>query len=948
MGPTKARGDGELSTRAAAKSDLDVTVSEVFDEAGRPAGLRGALTAAADLFDAASVARLAERWARVLDAVTADPQVRVSAVDVLDAEERRRVLTDWNDTAVEVPALTVAELFDAQVVRAPGAVALVDGGVEVSFAELDVRANRLAHVLRDFGVGAESVVGLVLPRGVEAVVTMLAAWKAGGAYLPIDPEYPAERISFTLTDSRAAVVVCAGAVLEGVEVGAVPVLALDEPAIQQRLSAAAVSALEPAAVPAGLAYVIYTSGSTGRPKGVAVTHAGLVNYVSWAVDAYGMDAASAGAPLHSSLAFDLQVTSVWVPLLSGSAVVVSSAGGAEGLAELVRGVGGGFGLVKAVPAHLPLLGELLSADEAAGAARRWVVGGEALPGAVVRGWLERSPQSVVINEYGPTETVVGCAVFEVAAGDELGEVVPIGRPIANTRLYVLDEWLRPVAPGVLGELYIAGAGVARGYVNRPGVTGERFVADPFAADGSRMYRSGDRARWSVDGQLVYAGRADEQVKVRGFRIEPGEVEGALMAHPGIAQAAVIAREDTPGDVRLVAYAVLGEATDPVELSDAVRKFSAQRLPDYMVPSTVVVVDALPLTGNGKLDRKALPAPASDAVAVEGTGRGPVTGLEGAICEVFAEVLGLEKVGLDDDFFRLGGHSLLAVTLVARLKERGVTVSVRDVLLAPSPRGLLGSMDLSSMQTVMSALLPIRAEGNKPPFFCIHPGGGLSWSYMPLARFVPQDVPLYGLQARGLDGTSELAGSVREMAADYVTQIRSVQQSGPYHLLGWSFGGIPVQEIAVQLEAAGEEVAAVVIMDSYPYGGPRPGEEGAPGEPDAEEREAGLGRLADRIREELGHVLGAVSDAEFLRLARVFQNNSELSRAHQPAQYHGDVLLLVAAMGKPDDAPTAERWRPYVSGELTEVRFECEHSDMIQPEMLGEVWSAVSAWLESRA
>ncbi|MFC9133487.1 amino acid adenylation domain-containing protein, partial [Streptomyces sp. NPDC057099] len=328
--------------------------------------------------------------------------------------------------------------------------------------------------------------------------------------------------------------------------------------------------------------MIYTSGSTGRPKGVAVTHGGLANYVGWAAGVYGM-AGGGGAPLHSSLAFDLTVTSVVLPLVSGSAVVVSRAGGAEGLASLV-GERGGFGLAKVVPAHLPLLGELLADERVAGAARTWVVGGEALPGAVVRGWLERAPGSVVVNEYGPTEAVVGCCVFEVRAGQWLGESVPIGRPVANTRVFVLDGGLRPVVPGVVGELYIAGAQVARGYVRRAGLTAERFVASPFGA-GERMYRSGDLARWNADGQLEYWGRADEQVKVRGFRIEPGEVESVLVGHPGVSRAAVVAREDVPGDVRLVAYVVAGEVGG--DLSVVVREFAASRLPEHMVPSAVV-------------------------------------------------------------------------------------------------------------------------------------------------------------------------------------------------------------------------------------------------------------------------------------------------------------------------------------------------------------------------
>ncbi|MFD9036613.1 amino acid adenylation domain-containing protein, partial [Streptomyces sp. NPDC059567] len=610
--------------------------------------------------------------------------VPLSSLGVLGEDERRQVLVEWNDTAADLGSVLVPGLFAAQVVRTPDAVAVVGGGESVSYAELDARANRLAGYLVGQGVGAESVVGLCLPRGVDAVVAVLAVWKAGAGYLPIDPEYPAERIGFMLSDSGAVLTLTTEEILDDLPAGRNRFVALDSALVRMQLAAA--SAERPAVDvdPQSLAYVIYTSGSTGRPKGVAVTHGGLANYVAWAADAYGMSGGG-GAPLHSSLAFDLTVTSVLVPLVSGSAVVASEAGGAEGLAELIREPGG-FGLVKAVPAHLPLLVEMLDDASVASSARTWVVGGEALPGAVVRDWLSRAPESVVVNEYGPTEAVVGCCVFEISAGQEVGESVPIGRPIANTRLYVLDDHLQVVAPGVAGELYIAGVQLARGYVKRPGLTAERFTANPFEP-GGRMYRTGDVARWTTDGVLEYLGRADEQVKVRGFRIEPGEVQAVVAAHREVAQAAVIAREDVPGDTRLVAYVVPTDLdeVDP-ELAVQVREFTAQRLPEHMVPSAVVVLDALPLTGNGKLDRKALPAP--DASRSAGAGRGPATPQEEILCAAFAQVLGLDRVGVDESFFTLGGHSLLAVRLVSRIRAvLGIELEMAALFEAPTVAGL---------------------------------------------------------------------------------------------------------------------------------------------------------------------------------------------------------------------------------------------------------------------
>ncbi|MFI7131019.1 amino acid adenylation domain-containing protein, partial [Nonomuraea sp. NPDC050153] len=659
---------GMPAGESAAKFDLEVLVGEVFDASGAPAGLRGSMVAAADLFDRGSVEVLAARLARVLELVTAEPLVRLSGVELLDGEERRRVLEEWNDTAGDTGA-PVVELFEAQAARTPEAVAVASGEVELSYAALDERANRLAQVLVSEGVGVESVVGVCLERGVDLVVALLAVWKAGAAYVPIEPGLPAERIAFMLADSRAVLTVTSGEIAEELPEGQARLLVLDDAVTTRRLAAAPAVRSERVMTGGQAAYVIYTSGSTGRPKGVVVPQAALANYVGWASGAYGV---GSGAPLHSSVAFDLTVTSLWVPLVSGAAVVVS----AEGLAGVLSG---GLGLVKVVPAHLALLAESVRGD----VGRTWVVGGEALPGGLVRSWLAGSPGSVVVNEYGPTETTVGCCVFEVRAGDEVGESVPIGRPIANCRLYVLDEWLRPVPLGVAGELYIAGAQVARGYAGRADLTAERFVACPFVP-GARMYRSGDIARRRNDGNLEYLGRADEQVKIREFRIEPGEVQAVVAAHPLVSQAAVIAREYAPGDVRLVAY-VVGTDVQP----RLVHRYAADRLPKYMLPSAVVVLDALPLTANGKVDREALPALEQKAEA----GRAPATVLEERLRRAFAEVLGVSEVAVEDDFFRLGGHSLLAVRLVSRVRAvLGMEVPLRLLFEAPTVAGLAGRLE----------------------------------------------------------------------------------------------------------------------------------------------------------------------------------------------------------------------------------------------------------------
>ncbi|MCF1650590.1 non-ribosomal peptide synthetase, partial [Streptomyces indiaensis] len=580
--------------------------------------------------------------------------------------------------------MTLPELFAAQVARTPDAVAVVVGDVELSYAELDVRASRLARVLVGEGVGPEALVGLALPRSAELVVAVWAVLKAGAGYVPIDLDYPAERVEFMVADAGLACVITAsGTVFPEVSV---PRLVLGDRGFEGRLAGVSGADVADAERVGALcvdhpAYVIYTSGSTGRPKGVVISHRSAVGYLRWCGEEY--EGLRGVAGLHSSVAFDLTVTSLLGPLLVGGCVRVV---GLTESADVVEALSGEWGctFLKVTPSHLGLLGDLARGRQLSGDV---VVGGEVLSGEVVRRWREVNPAARVVNEYGPTEATVGCVTYSIRPGDDFSAAgVPIGAPIANTQVFVLDGALRPVPVGVAGELYVAGAGLARGYVGRPGLTGERFVACPFGGVGARMYRTGDVVRWSAEGRLEYLGRVDEQVKIRGFRVEPGEVEAVLAAHPQVAQTAVVAREDVPGDKRLVAYVVGDRA--PAEL----REYVGERLPQYMVPSAVVTLDALPLTVNGKLDRKALPAPEY----ASGWGRSAMSVQEEILCQAFAQVLGLEEVGVEDDFFALGGHSLLATRLVSRVRAvLGVEVALRTLFEASTPARLaarLGQAD----------------------------------------------------------------------------------------------------------------------------------------------------------------------------------------------------------------------------------------------------------------
>ncbi|TMR04944.1 amino acid adenylation domain-containing protein, partial [Nonomuraea turkmeniaca] len=580
--------------------------------------------------------------------------------------------------------------------------------VEVSYAELDAAANRLAGYLRGAGVGAESVVGLCLPSGVQMITAILGVWKAGAAYLPIDGRLPGERIAFMLADSGALLVLAdrdmagllagdAGGVLAGSSVG-VRVVVLDE----QLTADYPGTPLDAVVDPAGVAYVIYTSGSTGAPKGVAVTHGSLANYVGSVSDRLGWSGAGTRYGLLQPQVTDLGNTVVFISLATGGVLHVLDPEAVTD-PEAVAGYLAEHRIdhVKAVPSHLAALTAAAGVERIL-PARSLVLGGEAAPAAWVADLVAVAGDRRVFNHYGPTEATIGIATTELSADTLAGGVVPVGTPIANTRLYVLDEALNPVPAGVVGELYAAGASLARGYVGRPGLTGERFVACPFGS-GERMYRTGDLAKWTPDGQVVFAGRADEQVKIRGFRIEPGEIEAALLAHPEVAQAAVVAREDTPGDKRLIAYVV---SADGDTVDDGLRDYLARELPDYMVPAAVVTLPELPLTANGKLNRKALPAP--DHAAAKTAGRAPANEREALLCEVFAQVLELESVGVDDNFFELGGHSLLAIRLLSRIRASlSVEVKIRTLFESPTPAQL--AANLGTEKSARPALRPMRKE-----------------------------------------------------------------------------------------------------------------------------------------------------------------------------------------------------------------------------------------------
>ena len=931
-----ALGDLQVTALPAAthtaRMDLTFSLAERFTEAGEPAGIGGAVEFRTDVFDPASIQVLIERLERVLEAMTADPARRVASIDVLDEQEHALLDVVGNRAVLARPAppgVSIPALFAAQVARTPGAVALTCAGVSMTYRELEGAANRLAHLLADQGVGPGGCVGLLVPRSAQAVVAILAVLKTGAAYLPIDPGHPDARVGFLLADAAPLAVLTTTELADRLDGYDLAVIDIDDPAVESQPATAL-----PCPAPDDIAYLIYTSGTTGRPKGVAVPHHNVTALLE-SLDAQLL-LGQVWAQCHS-LAFDFSVWEIFGALLHGGRLVVvpdAVVRAPEDLyavlvAEQVSVLSqtpSAFYALQTVDALAPELGQQLKLQTV-------VLGGEALQPQRLATWWDTHPGSPrLINMYGITETTVHASFREILAADAQSMVSPIGVPLAHLGLFVLDGWLRAVPVGVVGELYVAGAGVGVGYVGRAGLSGSRFVACPFGAPGARMYRTGDLVRWRADGQLEYVGRADEQVKIRGYRIELGEVQAALAGVDGVDQAVVVVREDRPGDKRLVGY-VTGTA-DPV----ATRAVLAERLPGYMVPAAIVVLAALPLTPNGKLDKRALPTP-------EYTGggyRAPANAIEEILAGVYAQVLGVDRVGVEDSFFDLGGDSLSAMRLIAAINTSlDVHLAVRTLFHAPSVRSL--SQQLGRHDNAVEVVpVEVLKEGTGVPLFCIHEGTGLSWSYWALGNYL--DCPIIGINQIPQNGEAE-PGSIRSMAASYADRLQAVYPAGPYNLLGWSFGGLVAHELAIELRRRGCVAQRLILLD------PTPGANGTVRNQAVDESQMleyilrtnridipeQSGPLTYRQVEELIHQRREVIELAlplpprqlFEFMVRSSNANQVHLLEHVPDVFDGDVVIFSAARNGNGNNPShLQNWRPYVAGGITEHSVDCTHHEML--------------------
>ena len=763
-----------------------------------------------DLFEVASIERLLQHFEILLTGIAENPRRRLSQLPLLTEAERQQVVVAWNNTKTEYPReKCIHELFEAQVERTPNAVAVVFGKQSLTYQGLNERANRLAHHLKTFSVGPDVLVGICLERSVDMIVAMLAILKAGGAYMPIEATYPRERLTFMLTDSTTPLLLTQQRLASLLPKPA-NVLCLDSD--WELIARESRRNLPRSATPESLAYVIYTSGSTGTPKGVAVPHR-AVNRLVLNTNYIQLNSNDRVAQV-SNASFDAATFEIWGALLNGGTLVGITRDMALSRGDFAREL-----KEQKISAMFltTALFNLLAAEspDAFETLRTVMFGGEAAdPKAAVR-VLKHKPPQHLLNVYGPTENTTFSTGYEMRTTADGVMTVPIGRPISNSQCYILDAHLNPMPVGVPGELHVGGDGLARGYWNRPQLTAQKFIRNPFQP-GELIYKTGDLARLLPDGNIEFIGRLDQQVKIRGFRVELGEIEAVLGRHPAIRECAVCLRKDEAGNDRLVAYFVVNGKREPS--FDELLRFLKERLPEYMVPTTFVPLDALPLTPNGKLDRKALPEPGKGRPMTEGVAT-PRDEIELKLTAIWENVLDIHPIGIEDKFFDLGGHSLLAVKVIAQIeKVFGRRLRLATIFQAPTVDQLAAIIREEIQEGTALAgtsLVEIQSQGSRPPLFLVHgAGGGMFWGYVNLSRHLGTDQPVYGLKSRGLDGREEL-GSIEEMAAQYVADIRGLQPHGPYHIGGYCFGGNVAMEMARQLQVQGEEVALLALLNCSP-------------------------------------------------------------------------------------------------------------------------------------
>ena len=801
-----------------------------------------------EILDPDSIHRMQQQLETLLQNILANPQQSLAKLSLLPEQERQTILWEWNQSKLHFSQdKCIQQLFEEQVERTPEAIAVIYQGRQLTYRELNHRANQLAHYLRNLGVAPEVLVGFCVDRSLEMIVGLLGILKAGGAYVPLDPAYPTERLSYMVEDAKISVLLTQSQLKSQLPEHQAQVVYLDSDWDKIALH----SRQNPQQVNTGdnLAYVIYTSGSTGKPKGVMIPHTALSSFAQTALTEYGIQASDRLLQF-ASINFDVAVEEIYTCLLSGSTLVIRTN---EMIADLKTFCRACQDLQLSV-LNLPtaywhrLAHELASSEvDLPDCVRLVIIGGEKVLPEFVKSWqvyLNRTGKSdclQLINSYGPTETTVSATMYRISANTSIASEVPIGRPFPHLQTYILDRYHQPVPIGIPGELYIGGDSLARGYLNRPELTAEKFIPNFLDRKSARLYKTGDlvrylpalkdisipssgtaescglrpwesfRASQTHNGNIEYIGRIDKQVKIRGFRIELGEIETVIARHPDVQEVAVIDLEDTPGEKKLAAYLV---PKDRKFKSSELRSFLADRLPNYMVPSAYVKLDSLPISPSGKIDRRALPAPDFSRSELRETFVAPRNDLESKLASIWQEVLKLDSIGVKDNFFDLGGHSLLAVSLLTQIEKTfKQNIPLVTFLTVPTIEGLARAISQEGSSTSESLLFEIRAKGSKPPLFLINAMGTGMLAYKLLAKYLDPELPVYGIRAVGMDDNRVPHNRIEQMAEAYIEEIRSVQAEGPYFIAGVCTGGTVAFEMASILSSQGLEVAFLGLIDS---------------------------------------------------------------------------------------------------------------------------------------
>ncbi|UED85078.1 non-ribosomal peptide synthetase [Streptomyces profundus] len=904
---------------------------------------------------------LPDRLTQILTTLTEAPTTPTNQTPILTTEEHHRIIHDWNNTTHPLPYDDLLDLFHHHATNTPNHPALTTNNTTLTYQQLNHQANQLAHHLTTQGTQPGTHIAIALPRTHHLPTALLATLKTGAAYLPIDPTYPPDRITYMTTHTQPTHIITT---TEHTHLFPphIPQTHLDNPTTQTTLTTHPTTNPTPTIHPQTPAYTIYTSGSTGRPKGVTIPRHALTNFLTSIPHTTHPLTPNDNLLAVTTIAFDIAALEIYLPLTTGATLTLATRNDTRDPHQLTHLINTHhITTLQATPSlwhtltttHTTTQPNPLNQLHA-------LTGGEALPTHLAHQLTQHT--HTTHNLYGPTETTIWSTTTPITPTHVTNP--PIGHPIWNTRVYILDNHLRPQPPGTPGNLYIAGHGLAHGYHKRPDLTAERFTADPYGPPGTRMYHTGDLATWTTNGTLHYHGRTDHQIKLRGHRIEPAEIQTALTTHPHLTQTAVILREDEGKSPMLVAYLVpTADAELPADPDWA--GHVRETLPEYMVPEAFVVLDALPLTPNGKLDRAALPEPE----ATVSNGRGPRTPREELLCELFAEALGLDRISIDDNFFEFGGNSISSAMLVARIRSTfSVSLPLRTLWNAPTVAQFAETLrsDQGGVEEddPFAVLLPLRTGGSRAPLFCVHPVAGLSSAYSGLLRHV-EDRPVYGLQARGLDRDEPLPADMAEMARDYVAQIRRVQPHGPYHLLGWSMGANVAHAMTVELERAGEEVGLLVYLDKLPA----VAESEVVGDvPEVDEQDildgllnavgvepASLGEgpldpaRVWEVLEREGSALAGLERRHVPRIAAVTANNRRLEDTWHGAELRARVLAFVAT---PD--PLADRhlvrhhldaWRPFAEERVETHQVACSHGEIMRPGPMGEVGRIVAERLD---